>query len=316
MNLRLTALVAALAAPATSLALVAGGSAARVAYPPAANGRIAFSTDFGPDPQIFTVNADGSGETQVTQSTDGHATNPRFSPDGRRIVFQGDATGKWQLYEINADGSGRHQLFSDPDANDLQPALSPDGKRIAFARCPQDSHNCAITVANLDGSGMSQLTDLVWNSGNPDWSPDGTKLSFDSNQDGLLSAVWVMNADGSNQQRLTAPPLEADFARWSPNGKQIVFTDLCCLFGSNEWVMNANGSQQRMLTHFGEHHQGGNAAWSPDGTQIALTSDLAYTEPCENFCGDVYTMSADGRRLTRIVSDHPDVFSLDWGRKP
>src|SRR5713226_4282001 len=81
---------------------------------PGKNGKIAFSTDFGPDPQIFTVNPDGSGQTQITSDADGHATNPDWSPDGSKIVFQGDATGAWEIYVMNPDGSDREQLTVEP----------------------------------------------------------------------------------------------------------------------------------------------------------------------------------------------------------
>lgn len=278
---------------------------------PGANGKIAFSTDFGSDPQIFSVNPNGSGETQLTQSSDGHAVAPDWSPDGTKIVFQGDQTGNQQIYEMNANGSGRHQVFSDPGFDDLNPRLSPDGTKIAFSRCPVPG--CAIYTVNVNGTGLTQLTSPIWNTFDLEWSPDGTKIAFDSNQDGLLSAVWVMNADGSNQQRLTAAALEADFPDWSPDGKHIIFTDNCCGLPSNVWVMNSDGSGLKQLTHFPATKSGGIATYSPDGKKIVLNSTLAYKCGC---LGDLYTMDANGTHLTKIVSDHPDVFQSDWGTAP
>jgi len=314
---RLGVLVGAAAAVAALFALSTAGSA-RATYP-GANGKIAFSSDFAPNPQIFTVNPNGSGETQITKDADGPAANPSFSPDGTKIVFQGmDAAGDWQLYEMNADGTGRTLLFSDPGVDNLAPKISPDGTKVAWARCPQKI-NCAIEVASLsDIAGtMQQLTDLTWSSGQADWSPDGTKVAFSSNMDGLLSAVWVMNADGSHQQRLTAASLEAGSPNWSPDGTHIIFGDKCCLFGTNIWVMNADGSGQRQITHFATKHQGAIGAYSPDGKQIVLIADLAYNPrgPCSG-CADLYTMDANGTHMTKIVSDQPAMFSSAWGRQP
>jgi dipeptidyl aminopeptidase/acylaminoacyl peptidase len=204
-------------------ALVAAARPAQATFP-GANGKFAFSTDQGDNPQIFTVNPDGSGETQLTQSSEGHASAPDWSPDGTKIGFVADATGTWQIYEMNADGTDRHQLLDDPGFDHLNPRFSPDGTKIAFARCPVPT--CAIYVVNVNGSRLTQLTSPIWASFDPQWSPDGMKIAFDSNQDGLLSTVWVMNANGSNQQRLT-DPAQGFYPDWSPDGTHIIFSAPC-----------------------------------------------------------------------------------------
>lgn len=297
-------------AGAVLFAWLAAVQPAHAAFP-GSNGKIAFSTDQSNDPQVFTVNPDGTGEKQLTQHAQGHASGPDWSPDGTTIVFQGDGTGNQQLYLMNGDGSDRRQLTDEPGFDHLGAAFSPDGTKVAFARCPVPT--CAIYVMNLDGSGLTRLTSTVWDSFNPEWSPDGTKIAFDSNQDGLLSAVWVMNADGTGQHRLTAPELEAFGPDWSPDATHIVFSDLCCLFGTNVWVMNADGTGPRQLTHFPTKHQGGFGSYSPDGKKIVMIASLKYRDGC---CGDLYTMNTNGTHLTRIVIDQPGVFFSDWGTSP
>jgi Tol biopolymer transport system component len=293
-----------------TLGVVALASPAQATFP-GANGRIAFSTDFSDDPQIFTVNSNGSGETQITFDDSGHASAPDWSPDGTQIAFQGDLTGEWEIYVMDADGGNRQQLTIEPGIDHLNPRFSPDGQKIAFGGCPGQDVPCAIYVMNADGSGMTQLTSLVWSSFNPEFSPDGTKIAFDSNMDGFLSAVWVMNTDGSNQHRLTAPDLEAFYPDWSPDGTHILFTTNCCLPYSNVWVMNADGSGLKQLTHFPRSTGGGGfASYSPDGKKIVLVSGFKHRDDC---CGDLYTMDANGTHLTRIVADQPAVFFSDWG---
>ena len=49
----------------------------------------------------------------------------------------------------------------------------------------------------------------------PSWSPDGTKIAFDSYRDGNIE-IYVMNADGSNQTRLTNNPGRVLDLSWSP----------------------------------------------------------------------------------------------------
>ena len=278
----------------------------------AVNGKIAFSTDQSVASQIFTVNPNGSGETQITKTADGNAFAPDWSPGGTTIIFSGDLTGTQQIYEMDADGLNRHLLLNDPGSNDINPRFSPDASMIAFSRC---SATCVIYTVKSDGTGpLTPLTSATWNSFDPVWSPDGARIAFDSNQDGLLSAVWVMNADGTNQQRLTAPALEASYPDWSPDGAHILFQDLCCQFGTNIWVMDADGTGQKQLTHIRTKHQDGFASYSPDGKKIVLIADLAY--PVNTPAADLYTMDANGTHLTKIMGDQPGVFFSDWGTAP
>src|SRR2546429_535910 len=182
-----------------TIGLVAVAPPALATYP-GTNGMIAFSTDFGRNPQIFTVKPDGSKETQITFGADGHATNPDWSPDGTKIAFQGDATGEIQIYVMNPDGSGRQQLTFEPGVDHLPPRISPDGTHIIF------SDNCClprsnIWVMNADGSGLQQLTHAPpgGSAAFAGYSPDGTKIVF------LGSASddrYTMNADGTHFARI------------------------------------------------------------------------------------------------------------------
>jgi TolB protein len=85
--------------------------------------------------EIFTMNADGSGQRQVTRL--GAASfAPFFHPDGRRIVFAsnvGDPRGRnFDVYIVNDDGSGLERVTTN-ETFDGFPMFSPDGKQLVFA---------------------------------------------------------------------------------------------------------------------------------------------------------------------------------------
>ena len=107
-----------------------------------------------------------------------------------------------------------------------------------------------------DGSPEIRLTETpTIQEGNPNWSPDGTRLAFDA----CSSATWpcpgtapnyeifTVNLDGTRLRRLTNVP-GIDFnPAWSPDGTQIVFRSDRTGF-THIWKMRADGSRQIQLT--------------------------------------------------------------------
>jgi Tol biopolymer transport system component len=85
--------------------------------------------------EILVMNADGTGERQVTRNG---AANfcPYFTPDGRRIIFASnmeDPAGRnFDLYLIGVDGSNLQRVTTDPSFDGF-PMFSPDGKRLVWA---------------------------------------------------------------------------------------------------------------------------------------------------------------------------------------
>jgi dipeptidyl aminopeptidase/acylaminoacyl peptidase len=68
---------------------------------------------------------------------------------------------------------------------------------------------------NADGSGRTNLTNSGASDFGPVWSPDGTRIAFNSDMDGNQE-IYVMNADGSGPIRLTNNPASDTFPDWQP----------------------------------------------------------------------------------------------------
>jgi Tol biopolymer transport system component len=131
---------------------------------------------------VFVMNADGSGETKLT---DGQATGEQlaWSPDGSQIAFAGRENYVHDIYVAKVDGSGLRQLTEPP--RDYVEILwigidwSPDGSQIAFvAVAGANVLDTDIHVVNVDGSGQRKLTDIHRAIGYPSWSPDGSQIAF------------------------------------------------------------------------------------------------------------------------------------------
>jgi len=182
--------------------------------------RIAFQAceglDYGPC-DIYVMSADGAGRTNLTGTGDNSAC--AWSPDGSKIVFSSHRDGNIEIYLMNPDGTGVTRLTHSV-GSDWLPAWSPDGTKIAFTSDREDPGctficNEEIYVMNADGGGQTRVTSNPASDLGPDWSPDGSKIAFESYRDGNYE-VYVMNADGTGQTNLTNNPASDHRPAWSP----------------------------------------------------------------------------------------------------
>ncbi len=161
------------------------------------------------------------------------------------------------------------------------------------------SEKANIYVMDADGSNQTRLTRGPWGDWSPAWSPDGTRIAFESDRDGDLE-IYVMDADGSNQTRLTRDLANDMGPAWSPDGTRIAFES--DRDGNMEiYVMDADGSNQTRLTRDPSWDE--SPTWSPDGTRIAFES---WGER-----SGIYVMDADGSNQTRLTRGW-DAWSPTW----
>jgi Tol biopolymer transport system component len=268
---------------------------------PGGNGLIAFTSDRDGDDEIYTMGADGTGVTPVTDdpSTD---ADPAWSPDGLRIAFRSSRNGQAAIFTMNPDGSGLANLTGANFTSESQPGWSPDAERIVFVNLTE----ARIYVMNADGSGQTNISGPN-NDLSPAWSPNGMKIAFRSGRfPSQTSDIYTMNPDGTDVTNLDLNSSFDDSPAWSPDGQKIAFVSQR---DSNFeiYVMNADGSGQTRLTNnFVSDRQ---PAWSPDGTQIAFTSD-------EDGDNEIFLMNADGSDRHPITANTANDQLPDWQPLP
>ena len=139
--------------------------------------------------------------------------------------------------------------------------------RIVFATTPDNASSSELYSVAPDGSGLTRLTWSFTTEQYPAWSPDGSRIAFQSFAEGRPS-IHVMNADGSDEQRVSPSGFESDDMEptWSPDGTEIAFASTRPWNETWQiWVMGADGSNPRRLTS--EFSTA--PAWSPDGAEVA-----------------------------------------------
>ena len=270
------------------------------------------------DEEIYIINADGTGKLNITDAPNGDRLNPTgdtndsddsapaWSPTpllgGLEIAYTNrERLRNFEIYVIlinNTFGKTKINLTNDI-SQDFRPNYSPDGKKIAFTRFESQSQDMEIFAMDTNAN-TNDAVNLTNNSiggqycyqnvppncihdYRPRYSPDGTKIVYDSfgesnsNPEGDFE-VYVMNAqDGSRNVNLTKNSTDDLMPDYSPGGIMIVYTGLSTTI------------------------------WKGDGRSVLSPT----SEP-----GRLFTMSAAGTNKTGLPNTTNTFInqSPDWGR--
>ncbi len=166
-------------------------------------------TGNGMDPlfiELYTASADGSARQRIA-----FGSGASWRPDGSLIAFNATNAngGEGQLRTVQPDGTDERVIVF---PYGIDPDYSPDGSKIVYSSyAPGDNQNLEIYVYAGSGSPPLRLTNGAARDVQPVWSPDGTKIAFQSN-----SKVYTMNADGTSPTRLTSGSDFESQPSWQP----------------------------------------------------------------------------------------------------
>jgi Tol biopolymer transport system component/beta-lactamase regulating signal transducer with metallopeptidase domain len=291
---------------------------------------------------LYTFPATGGTATLVEHGT--YAAQPRWSPDGKRIVFSTNAPGGdsgWATFgtaSISADDGDVTAIAIPSDVRINKGGwgggnhVSPDGRTIVFAgrqsaagegayvRGRYTSH---IWTLPLEGGKPVQITDAAaplmdWF---PCWSPDGKTIAFVRAKDNPNMAeafkeanIFLVPTTGGETRQLTGESDAFMFGAiaWSPDGKSIAFFS-----GDRERspdnmslrVIPVEGGPSRLVGKVQAASVNTELAWSPDSKRIALNGPL-YEKV-------IKIMSvADGSTVDIVPNlvEPSSIWHLDWSR--
>ena len=203
---------------------------------------------------IHVINSDGTNWKRLTHMNGKWDSSPTWSPDGEKIAFARyyeDTTGivNDEIWIMNSDGGEQRQIKSLSGGG---PCFTPDGKIVFYSE--SRDRKSEISIANMDGSNLIQLTNNVAEDWHPEVSPNGKQIAFVSKRDGNQE-IYSMNIDGTNEKRLTFSDVDDSHPSWSPDGSQLIFQSKTDGYWST-YIMNKNGSSVRKIID-----DGASAVW-------------------------------------------------------
>ncbi len=126
------------------------------------------------DYEIYIMDTTGTYITRLTNNDIGDIS-PRWSSDGSRIAYSAFDGKDWDIFVMDADGSNKRNLSNDDYLFSSSPCWSPDGTKILFTATDgsvqqqRDLEVVNIYRINIDGSGLTKLTEGNFINQNPDW---------------------------------------------------------------------------------------------------------------------------------------------------
>jgi Tol biopolymer transport system component len=268
-----------------------------------AGGPIVYSNSGAGPWQLYIVHADGTGLRKLSNQ-DG-AMGATVSPGGRLVAFSADG-----IWTVRTDGTEETPLRVGMSGG--YPVWSPSGEMLLFWSGPWAEAGDLEVIDVSEGRSRS-LTRTQADECCYAWSADGNQIFFARQaRDG-----WTLHAidpDGTDERqlgRIDADPAESPGVVWSPDGERVLFERTLedpnrdeLPYGNAEiFVANSDGTDVRNLTRNDADDR--DAAWSPDGEQIAFVRYHSYAER-------LWIMNADGEHPHPITKGMDEVTTLAW----
>ena len=196
-------------------------------------------------------------------------------------------------------------------------SLSPDGARVAFDhRDPQAAGtglafrrgNTDIWLHEFSRGASTRLTSDPAFDVMPVWSPDGSRIIFASNRDGVYN-LYRKVSNGAEDEGVLLKSNEGKFPYdWSRDGRFLLYG-----VANKVWVLPLTGDDQKAMPYLQTESSASQARFSPDSRWIAYSSDESgksevYVRPFPAASGGKWTISKGGGNQPRWRRDGKELF--------
>jgi dipeptidyl aminopeptidase/acylaminoacyl peptidase len=240
--------------------------------------------------ELWLSGVDGKNAHRVCRPAD-DCTDPKFSPDGKRLAFLSDADPGTQLWVTKVSGGrGRAITRTDESIGDFD--WAPDGDKIVFVKADPNTRKADDAPWVITGSQIQR---------------DGEGFI-----DGRHTHLWVVPASGGTLKPLTSGPFDDTTPRWSPKGDVIAFVsnrnpDPDATDDTDVWLVSAGGGVPRRLA--ANPGPDADPVWSHKGDRVAFVGALA----ANDYYGTNHVMVApvEGSAACDLTAAYDNWVSLD-----
>jgi serine/threonine protein kinase len=186
-----------------------------------------------------------------------------WTRDGKSILYV--EWGVHRLWRVEITGDRAAQPVEIAGFGSIRPAVAATRDRLVFVKEQEDTDIYRFAP----GQPAERVIASTSREANPQFSPDGRRVAFESERTGEHE-IWLAEADGSSPTRLThGQGLMQGSPRWSPDGRRIAFDSRSEAGAYSIWTIDADGASPRRLTQDPGDENMPN--WSRDGRFIYFT---------------------------------------------
>ena len=248
---------------------------------------------------LWVANADGSNQLQLLERPLVEPTGMVWSPDGRLIAIGPKISGASRIMIVPADGSpstlldlpfqARDPTWRPPDGRELAVRASISGRAQLYVVAADDS-----SYREIGPPAAGLFVDDMWDHQGAAWSPDGSRLAYNSidaapgargyeagadHADDLRFRVHVIDPDGADRA-IGGPNTNVmeSWPSWSPDGSLIAIERW--RWAGSSWlaILPADGSGPGLDVMFPtrfEPAKGWAITWAPDGSRLLAFYDAS-----------------------------------------
>jgi len=188
---------------------------------------------------------------------------------GNRVIYQSGSRRRQLTW---FDRSGKGLSVSRPDTDDMKaPELSPDGRQVAIDRTIQSNRD--IWLLDLDRGDFTRFTFDPAIDGYPLWSPDGSKIVFESIRKGSFD-LWIKSSTGAGTEELLLGTSSHEWPLdWSKDGRFLLYQRIDQKTGLDLWALPMSGNSRKEFVVANSPYEERNGQFSPNGRWVAYETN-------------------------------------------